>query len=336
MMKDMQISIIIPSYNQGDYIENTILSILKQTYQNWEIIIQDANSKDKTKDICLYYAKKDSRIKFYAEPDKGFADAVNKGLVKCTGTFVGIQSSDDFYASPYVFDEAIKIYNSYPALHLITGKSVRVDGKCRLLPFLPSNQENGFLQPETIFTLLNHFPQGATFFSLDRARQINGLNPEVDMVADTDFWVRIANSRPVKLNSIYRTTQVWACVTIHENQRSTTFHKFYRGRALMGLKHLKDENICLDKSVKFQNALNLCMAAFEYYCAIGEDTQEIQQIYRELTEKNLPIRKRVKALVCKSHAGRNFLFKDNASDSSMNFISTCQPAYSLNWFKQDR
>lgn len=73
-MKNPKISILVPSYNQGAYIEHTILSVLKQDYSNWELIIQDACSKDQTAEVCKAYVLKDNRIQFYSEKDKGFAD----------------------------------------------------------------------------------------------------------------------------------------------------------------------------------------------------------------------------------------------------------------------
>ena len=120
-MNSPLISVIVPSYNQGDFIENTILSVIGQSYANWELIIQDGNSKDNTKTICKKYALSDSRITFISEPDNGFADAVNKAITKCKGTFCAIQSSDDFYSNASVFQDVAELYNQHPELKIITG-----------------------------------------------------------------------------------------------------------------------------------------------------------------------------------------------------------------------
>ena len=88
IMNTPLISIIVPSYNQASFIENTILSIIGQSYTNWELIIQDGASKDETKEICERYSKQDKRISFFSEPDKGFADAVNKAIESVSDHFV--------------------------------------------------------------------------------------------------------------------------------------------------------------------------------------------------------------------------------------------------------
>lgn len=331
-MDNVLVSIIIPSLNQGDLIENAILSVLKQEYQNWELIIQDGNSHDSTESIVSRYADADARISFQREADGGFADAVNKAMARCRGALIGIQSSDDFYATGNVFSEAVAIYRQYPSSVMISGYSVLVDTDFRqvMAPFTP--QEDGFIRPESIFTLKNHFAQGATFFSRDRAQHVKGLCAEVDMVADTDFWVRMSNYHPVSTNSVFRTSQVWSCVTIHQNQRSTNYHRFYLGRAMMAVAHCKDDNILLDRDYKFQNAVRLINTAYEYFCSIGEDASAIRALYKDFTGEAMAVgafwkrfRDKIPLL------GR--LKKDCLDDnSSMNKLVTYCSGYPLKWF----
>lgn len=330
-MDNVLVSIIIPSLNQGDLIENAILSVLKQKYQNWELIIQDGNSHDNTESIVSSYAAADARISFKREPDAGFADAVNKAMARCRGTLIGIQSSDDFYASGDVLSEAVAMYRQYPWVVMIAGHSVLVDTGFRqvMAPFIP--QENGFIRPESIFTLKNHFAQGATFFSRDRAQHVNGLRSEVDMVADTDFWVRMSNYHPVSLNSVFRTSQVWSCVTIHQDQRSTNYHRFYLGRAMMAVAHYKDDNILLDRDYKLENALRLINTAYEYFCSIGEDASAIKALYKDITGETMATVS-LRTLKAKIHLARR-LNKDSIDgNSSMNKLVTYCSGYPLKWF----
>ncbi|QWV95069.1 glycosyltransferase [Geomonas oryzisoli] len=320
------LSIIIPSFNQGHFIENAILSVTKQSYQNWELIIQDGNSGDETAEICLRYTAADPRISFVSEPDRGYADAVNKALKRCRGTVAAIQSSDDFYASDSVFSEAARIFRQHPALVMVSGYSVLADADFRqvLAPFDP--QQNGFIRPETVFTLTNHFAQGATFFSVARALLVGGLDAEVDMVADTDFWVRLSNYHPAVVNSVYRTSQTWACVTIHEEQRSTKLHRFYLGRAKMALRHLRDDRIRLDHGFKERNAMNLIATAYDYYRLIGEDTAPVEELRQSLGASSPcePLWRRVA-----SRLGRG---RRIAEDSSMHSLTTHALGHNLKWF----
>jgi len=90
------ISIIIPNYNNGKYIRETINSALIQDYRPIEIIVIDGASTDDSVKILHEYDNM-PEVKWISEPDKGVADAVNKGFTIAKGEICGIQSSDDYY-----------------------------------------------------------------------------------------------------------------------------------------------------------------------------------------------------------------------------------------------
>ncbi|MEI9912662.1 MAG: glycosyltransferase family 2 protein [Bacteroidota bacterium] len=87
------ITIITPSFNQGRFIEETILSVIEQGYPNLEYIIMDGGSKDETVEVIKKY---NSRISYWvSEKDNGQSDAINKGLHKATGDIINWINSDD-------------------------------------------------------------------------------------------------------------------------------------------------------------------------------------------------------------------------------------------------
>ncbi|REE24458.1 glycosyltransferase involved in cell wall biosynthesis [Winogradskyella pacifica] len=97
MKKDL-VSIIIPTYNRAHLIGETIASIQRQTYTNWECIIVDDSSTDNTEKILLNYIEKDKRIAFYHKPDnllKGPSASRNFGFIKSNGTYINWLDSDD-------------------------------------------------------------------------------------------------------------------------------------------------------------------------------------------------------------------------------------------------
>lgn len=90
------ISVITPTYNAEDYIEETIVSVQKQTYQHWEMIIVDDCSTDETLKIIERLAKNDSRIKVYAQNEnQGAGHTRNKALRVSSGRFIAFLDSDD-------------------------------------------------------------------------------------------------------------------------------------------------------------------------------------------------------------------------------------------------
>lgn len=91
-----KVSIVTPSYNSSDYIEETIQSILAQTYQNWELLITDDCSSDNSCEIIKTFAEKDSRIKLFSlDTNSGAGAARNKSIKEATGRFIAFCDSDD-------------------------------------------------------------------------------------------------------------------------------------------------------------------------------------------------------------------------------------------------
>lgn len=101
-MLDKKVSIIIPVYNVQEYIEECMESVIRQTYQNLEIIVVDDGSKDDSLMICKQYAVKDKRIKIFSQPNAGVSTARNWGLKKMTGEFVTFIDSDDWIEADYI------------------------------------------------------------------------------------------------------------------------------------------------------------------------------------------------------------------------------------------
>ncbi|MEM5830910.1 MAG: glycosyltransferase family 2 protein [Candidatus Aenigmatarchaeota archaeon] len=104
----MKISIITPSLNSEKTIEETIKSVLSQTYKDIEYIIIDGGSKDKTIEIVDKYRDKISKI--VSEKDKGIYDGMNKGIKLATGEIVGILNSDDLYFDESVIENVMKVF----------------------------------------------------------------------------------------------------------------------------------------------------------------------------------------------------------------------------------
>lgn len=102
----MKVSIITVTYNSASTLEETILSVINQTYKNIEFIIVDGKSNDATLAIIDKY--KNAIAKFISEKDKGIYDALNKGIAMATGDIIGILHSDDFYTDNNVITKVIQ------------------------------------------------------------------------------------------------------------------------------------------------------------------------------------------------------------------------------------
>lgn len=279
-MNSPKVSILVPSFNQGAFITNLIKSALGQSYENWEMIIQDGGSTDNTATVCKSFAASDSRIVFQSEKDKGFSDAVNKAIDRALGSIAIIQSSDDFFATPDAIGQAVSIFVNDPRLVLVGGSAVVVDDK--LLQLGSADRDSGYIRPDLVYQLVKHFSQSATFFSLERARRVGKLDVRVDMVADTDFWIRMACYHPAPLNTVLHTTQTWGCVMVQPNQRSADFSKFYKGRAKMFMKFIEDDRIRFSPAFKRNVAEGAIKAAINHFTQHQLATEELTTMYKEL------------------------------------------------------
>lgn len=111
MINKPLISIITVCYNSERTIIDTLESVLKQNYKNYEYIIIDGNSTDKTLKIISEYERKfEGRMKYISEKDEGIYDAMNKGIRLCKGDIIGIINSDDWYEEGCL-DKVAKLYN---------------------------------------------------------------------------------------------------------------------------------------------------------------------------------------------------------------------------------
>lgn len=103
----MQLSIIVPVYNAEKYLKTTADSILSQTFSDFELILVDDGSTDKSGFICDGLAEKDSRIKVLHKPNSGVSDARNAGLDAAVGDYIGWVDSDDII-EPDMFEKLMR------------------------------------------------------------------------------------------------------------------------------------------------------------------------------------------------------------------------------------
>ena len=111
----MKVSIVTATWNSGKTVEDTIKSVLCQTYKNYEYLIIDGLSKDSTLEIARKYEPFfEGRMKIYSEKDKGIYDAMNKGFQKATGDVLMLINSDDLFARPDAVELVVKEFERHP------------------------------------------------------------------------------------------------------------------------------------------------------------------------------------------------------------------------------
>ncbi|RXK87501.1 glycosyltransferase [Filimonas effusa] len=175
-----KISIISPSYNQAAFIEDAILSVLNQNYENFEHIIIDGGSTDDTVNIL----KKYPHLIWVSEKDRGQSDAINKGFDRASGDIIGWLNTDDFYL-PGTFN---KIVDQFKAnnIDVVYGDIHFVDKNKNITRHVPSRV------PVKWFMLFHCYIHSASFFFrrsvLDKGIRID---PGMHITMDKDFFAHI-------------------------------------------------------------------------------------------------------------------------------------------------
>lgn len=199
-----RISIVTPSYNQGQYIEETIRSVLLQGYPNLEYIVMDGGSTDGSVEIIKEYGR---WLDFWiSEKDDGQADAINKGLERATGQIANWLNSDDLLyigalkrvAKAHVSDKTAALYN---------GSALRIDSEGTYgTPYTARH-----LLVEDVFEGRVSLPQPAIFFRRDDWLKHGKLKRHLYYAIDTDLFLscivaghsRVISGAPLALMRIH-------------------------------------------------------------------------------------------------------------------------------------
>jgi glycosyltransferase involved in cell wall biosynthesis len=190
-----KISIITPSFNQGKFIEETILSVINQEYPNLEYIIIDGKSNDQTLDIIKKY---ENYISFWvSEKDKGQSDAINKGFRKASGDIIGWLNSDDLFDKITLFEVA----KAYISLSNKEQNKFWLVGDCQAFGSIDWKfVAKEFRTAELLQFWDNVIGQPSSFWS----KKMIG-NPVIDenlfYSMDLDLWLRMSKiSKPIAIN----------------------------------------------------------------------------------------------------------------------------------------
>lgn len=182
-----KISVITPSYNQAQFIETTLLSVLDQNYPNLEYIVIDGGSTDGSAKIIEKYA---DRLDYWvSEKDRGQSHAINKGFLRATGDILCWLNSDDYFL-PGTLHHVAERFSSDPACRALIGQSyvVFTDGTPPKPAAGAYTGHRGLLQFWKRYTM----PQPSIFWHRSVYEKIGLLDENLHYIMDFDYWTRIS------------------------------------------------------------------------------------------------------------------------------------------------
>ncbi len=209
----MKISVVVPSFNQGHYIEQTLISILGQAYPELELIVVDGGSTDNTVQILKKY--KDGITWWVSEPDKGQTDALIKGFGRATGDIMCWLNSDDLL-QPGALHEVASFFLNHPKVDAVFGDTTWIDDKGKPLREQREMPFNRFIWMYTY----NYIPGMSMFWRRRIYEEVGGLNPEFDLAMDADLWIRFAD-----VGKIAHVRQQWSMMRFYPEQKNRSLRE---------------------------------------------------------------------------------------------------------------
>jgi len=185
------VSIVTPSLNQAEFIEDAIRSVLDQEYPNIEYLVVDGGSRDRTVEILRQHG---DNPRWTSGPDDGQSDAINRGFAATSGEIIAWLNADDRYV-PDAVRAAVEAFVQDPSLDLVYGQATFIDRAGRSLG---STRYGEAWDARSLVNRVNFVVQPAAFFRRAAFEAVGGLDIDLHYVMDYDLWIRLGSRGGVR------------------------------------------------------------------------------------------------------------------------------------------
>lgn len=196
MSKNVLISVIVPCYNQGEFLSECVHSILNQCYLNWECIIVNDGSTDDTDKVSFTLCEKDDRIKYYKKENGGLSSARNFGVLHSKGEFILPLDADDLIG-PNFIEDGLNQFKNNPSISVCATDAI-LFGEINERWELPEFSYRELLIRNLLFC--------SSIFKKKDFFRISGFDEKMkNGLEDWDFWIRLCslNDKVIKLKGDY-------------------------------------------------------------------------------------------------------------------------------------
>lgn len=192
MPEQPRVSVIMATYDMGQYVPQAVESVLSQGYENLELIVVDDGSHDDTQERLKPYAG-DPRVKCILQDNAGQTVAKNRGLKEATGDYIGFCDSDNRWR-PGKLAKQLAVFAENPEIGVVYGDIVLIGSDGQSLPPQPIKRYSGRITGKL---LLDNFVAFNTTLTPHRIiREMGGFDEKLRMGIDYDLWLRISTKYP--------------------------------------------------------------------------------------------------------------------------------------------
>lgn len=189
----VDVSVIVPTYNRREYVTQAVQSVLAQSYKDYELIIVDDGSTDRSQDSLQSYCQSDQRVKYFYRQHKGRSAARNYGLTVAEGRYITFLDSDDVYL-PNKLEIQVEVLESRPDVDLVYCLHSFMDGEGKPLPDLPtpSYRFSGRIYPDIVFFKGGIVTTPSVMVRRAAIRRAGFFDENMEICEDLDLWRRVA------------------------------------------------------------------------------------------------------------------------------------------------
>ncbi|MCP2027236.1 glycosyltransferase involved in cell wall biosynthesis [Flavobacterium sp. HSC-32F16] len=274
-------SIIIPLYNKENFIENTIQSVLNQTFQDFEIIIVNDGSTDKSEEKILQF--KDDRIQYFSKKNEGVSQTRNFGLTKANAAFVVFLDADDYWYPDFL--ETMHHYSTLFPKQKVFAAAIEIETSKKTFRAAYSIRKTGD------FEFVNYFRASSkesviltsgTVFKKSIFKKTGVFDPNIQSGQDTDLWIRIGIIYPVLF--------IWKILVRYTHDENS----LSKNASLMNSKMNFSKFLELEKTnpdLKYFLDLNRFSLAVK--SKLTNNKMQFDYYYNGINLKNLSLKKRI-------------------------------------------
>jgi glycosyl transferase family 2 len=240
-MGDPQISVVIPVYNAERYVAEAVESILAQTFRDFEILVFDDGSTDRSLEILQAYTDQDDRIHVFAKPHRGYVPWLNEGMRIARGEFIARMDADDV-SLPQRFERQVEYLRRQPNCVAVGCDLLMIDPDGEPLSEATHDTEHEAIEADLLSGGLGVISHPACMVRRSTLLAVGGYREEFESLEDFDLWLRLAeqgrlaNLPEILLN--YRLHHTNVIVTQVERQKQLADQIITEARLRRGLKPL--------------------------------------------------------------------------------------------------